>query len=707
MAAIALAPSLALWACETDVVTRTLHRDNCVVCHQPLAEDAPAGLSPPPHGGIEEAHPWHPLGCVDCHGGTPRICDGTLLAPSSPDDEPRCDGTWVYDKDLAHVDPGDAPRKLNALTAGDLDRVPDAWIRFQNPSDLRVVNTTCGRCHVDAAALTRRSAHALQTGALAIARMRAGLQPTVEPRFAATAQRDPNPRADGCTSSSVTRFSPLLIDTASTEPRTAPTPENVQEQLLVQACLGCHLQDSGPITRAPGSHRGAGCAACHVDYAEDGLSRSADPFVPDNVAPHPETHALVASPSTQTCVACHAGGARIGLSYQGLREAALADDLSRAVPVGRPLHGLAAEQLIRDEDRDNGFDETPPDLHFEAGLACVDCHGAAELHGSGRIGADRTCEPAVTRCEDCHGDVRREADLALTRHALSRRADGAIVLTTRRDGRALVVPQTRDALDPTHPRFNPLAAAAKAVDAHDWSHADRIECSTCHAGWMPSCYGCHVELDLAGTGRYLTTAAIVPGAVTTELLMSATHDQVLLWNQRGKLQGSMPAERLFFTLHVAGEPGDSPAFAMAPRSLADAAGARHPSFGQRPIDPHTTRKASPFSACDRCHATAPDRAEAPPPNEALLDLTHGFGTRRFDLSACDLAADPSCGPAAPATTYPLDAVIARDGSPLVVIGHRDVRPLGLDEIARMRAIVVEATTPIPADARTDRRFPAP
>lgn len=673
--------ALSLTACEAEVVTRTLHRESCQVCHQPLAEDAHGAIDTLPHTGIEDAHPWHPLSCTDCHGGTPRSCDGTLGGTA---DEPTCDGEWIYDKALAHVDPGDSPRDLSALVAGDLDRVDEAWLRFQNPSDLRVANATCGPCHVDATAVVRRSAHALQTGDLAIARVRAGLQPDVVPRFGVSAVRDPTPRDDGCTTSSVTRFAPLLIDVASDEPRTRPSPDNVQEQLLVQVCVGCHVQDAGPMTRSDGAHRGAGCAACHMDYAEDGRSQSDDPFVPADAPGHPERHALVASPSTQTCVACHAGGARIGLSFQGWREVAPGAAGPAAVLVGRALYGLAVDALVRDEDGTNGFDETPPDVHFEAGMDCVDCHGAAEVHGSGRIGADRTCEPAVTRCADCHGDVRHEADLRLPRHALSRRADGAIVLTTRRTGRELVVPQTRDALDPGHARYDPDAVRAKGLDAEGWSHADAIECSTCHAGWMPSCYGCHVELDLSGTGRYLTTAAIVPGAVTSTMLASVYDDQALLWNARGKLQGAMPAERLFLSLWIAEQGGRTPLFTLAPRALAG-----RPSFGQRPIDPHTTRRESAFSACERCHATPNGD------NEALLDVTHGFGSERFVVSACDLAVDPDCGPDAAPASYALDAVIDRAGAPLVNIGHQNVRPLTLEEIARLRSVIVEAAEPMP------------
>ena len=58
--------------------------------------------------------------------------------------------------------------------------------------------------------------------------------------------------------------------------------------------------------------------------------------------------------------------------------------------------------MIQDENVANGFDETPPDLHVERGMACVDCHTRDEMHGDGRIYADRFFESEI-ECQSCHG----------------------------------------------------------------------------------------------------------------------------------------------------------------------------------------------------------------------------------------------------------------------------------------------------------------
>src|SRR5690606_39253672 len=131
----------------------------------------------------------------------------------------------------------------------------------------------------------------------------------------------------------------------------------------------------------------------------------------------------------------------------------------------------------------------------------------------------------------------------------------------------------------------------------------------------------HVEVDLTESAADLLSGDLEPGTPRGRPMGVATQDLVLLWNQHGKLAPSMPAERMFYTLVEDAPGGAAPRFADAPRA-----------FGQRAIDPHTTRRRSAFMACDRCH-TAGELDD--PDNAALLDLTHGFGTPRYDVAACD------------------------------------------------------------------------
>ena len=42
-----------------------------------------------------------------------------------------------------------------------------------------------------------------------------------------------------------------------------------------------------------------------------------------------------------------------------------------------------------------------PDIHYEKGLTCADCHNPAEIHGDGNVYTSQL-EAVTTKCEDCH-----------------------------------------------------------------------------------------------------------------------------------------------------------------------------------------------------------------------------------------------------------------------------------------------------------------
>ena len=169
-----------LTGCLKQTKERVVHRVSCLVCHQPLDE---AGE---PHG-IEQAHPF--LSCVDCHGGTARSCDGEI---TTVDGEPACSGEWLYDKDLAHVSPGDGPEYLKNLTSFELDEVDPAYLRFVNPGDLRAAYTACGPCHDEITDRVIRSTMAHTAGEISVARYRAGVQEDSRGIYGAIAVTDPD-----------------------------------------------------------------------------------------------------------------------------------------------------------------------------------------------------------------------------------------------------------------------------------------------------------------------------------------------------------------------------------------------------------------------------------------------------------------------------------------------------------------------------------
>src|SRR5439155_19557252 len=90
-----------------------------------------------------------------------------------------------------------------------------------------------------------------------------------------------------------------------------------------------------------GAYLGEGCAACHVPYALDGLSSSADRSIPKSEPGHPERHAMTRAPSTQTCASCHWGDATIGLNFRGLSQ------LPPGAPGGPEIPGTTDRLLNR------------------------------------------------------------------------------------------------------------------------------------------------------------------------------------------------------------------------------------------------------------------------------------------------------------------------------------------------------------------------
>jgi hypothetical protein len=689
-----------------------IHRDNCVVCHQPLDERGVAT-------GLEDAHPWSPVSCVNCHGGSPRVCDGAI-------DGEVCSTGWIYDKERAHVPPNGSPPYIRNLPSDKLDAVDPDFLRFVNPGDYRVAEQTCGggalgsACHAETVQGALRSTMLHTAGEIAVARYRAEKQPHARGIYGSVQVEDPNPEgAKACGVASLEVYDPPPIDVASSDAIDAPTVANAQEQYMVKSCFRCHLGDFGE-NLFPGDFRSSGCTACHMNYANDGLSHSADPTIDKQTAPHPVKHQLTLSPPVEQCVHCHYRGGRIGNSFQGYRESPGPGLTPANIDVlGEALHGHDANFYITDEDTTNGYDETPPDIHFEFGMHCIDCHTRQDVHGDGHLYADTQC--AVTsECTDCHGTVRDYATPDPARNNLYLKDDGKLYLKTKVTGIELEVTQTRDTVTLGSPRYTAAAALAMGVDDNGYSHTDDLECYTCHASWAPNCYGCHVSIDLTRFAPYHTTGVEQPGKPAGGRRWIALHDMVLIRNTDGKIAPSMPAERFFMTLlgvdqeqtRKQGKPVSKTLIRSSPRTFHMPDGRTIAGFGQRAFNPHTTRRRSQFMACDRCHSVGDPAA---PDNAVLLDITFGFGSQRFPQEACDVTVDkPVCDGESGQTTYQLDAIQTREGKPLVVIGHPDPiasRVLSLDEIARMRAVVVPKqspigiSTPIPKDAITNPNWP--
>lgn len=356
-----------------------------------------------------------------------------------------------------------------------------------------------------------------------------------------------------------------------------------QEQVAF-TCGDCHLGSSGANNRY-GDFRPSGCSACHMPYSLDGRSGSRDPNVPKNEPLNPDaideperahirSHkvrgvartfsngATVQGIDDHTCAGCHQGSNRMVMQYWGIRldqnQDVVRGTQYPANPVtyrttrndprlfdpvvdNRTFNGRNHNQYLLFEDYDgDGRDDTPEDVHYEAGMGCVDCHGSVDLHGNtaqagGGDIVSRMGHAIAIRCEDCHGTATAYAATTNgTNYAgvsvvlgvdsqgnalkhVERDSSGDYWLTSKLDGRRHYIRQVRDVivdsgkLHPTEgtPLYSAMGSYAmgrddgsattgigpqQTGDPHaGFSHLESINCAACHSSWSNSCVGCHLE----------------------------------------------------------------------------------------------------------------------------------------------------------------------------------------------------------------------
>ena len=539
--------------------------DQCALCHR----------------GIDDAHPKKTLACTTCHRG-----DATAT-----------------DAKKAH--------------AG----------MYPNPSDLRVVDHTCGKCHQAITAKVKSSIMAHRSGTQSGTLFPNGLQPTKENvRFAmapvATTPGLPLPKDHPLPTGAVPRLDPLPTFKESGD---------VFMDLLRKECTSCHLWT--PAKAVKGNFRATGCAACHMPYAENGRSQSKDVAMNPEKIGRPLRHRLTKQVPVTQCATCHNGGSRAAMNFRGMME---------APPAGR-------ETFTYDQDLLHGhvYSEQTPDVHFTRGMACIDCHTEREVHGDGQVYRKRHYEVEL-RCETCHGTPgklatgvtaqgRRLRNLFLPSGANS---TGLVTLLSKLTGQLHTVPQ--------------LAALSRQPAGHSAMHLAKTECFTCHTAWAPTCYGCHIKMDYtayrnpvdvafdhlsgqhAKQGWFLLTAGV----------RFADPEPVLGVNWRGKVVPFVPrAQPLFTYVNPAGKTEYE---------------FKKFGFAHNPIVPHTVVRAS--RTCESCHA-----------NPRALGLGMFTSKEHPKLEEFRQPAD-----------YRWDRIVDADGHALQATTVDGARPLSREEMDRIR-----------------------
>lgn len=496
-------------------------------------------------------------GCLSCHGGIENISDNPVMSTLSCTVCHKGDGA-ATEEQQAHKD------------------------MFANPSDLRVVDQTCGMCHAQEIKDTKTSLHATSAGVIASTRYAAGLQGRTAKfgNYPVEAQN----KGDG------KKTVDSLAQVPSYDPSKPNAPENhMADDYLRNQCLRCHIWSKGH--ERDGDYRGSGCAACHVEYSNAGTYEGGDKSIDQTQKGRPRIHKISKKITVDQCQHCHNRGARTGVSYMGLMEAdGYGTPFTEDGEKQSKLHGKFYNHL-------------QADLHYDAGLACIDCHVKEEIHGDGSLYTRKEYAVGI-RCETCHGNGETAASLQ-TDHGVKlnnvKREGDVVTLTRKLDGEKLTIPQISFDLVKGNPK-------AKTAMMDIPEHLQKLECYACHARWAPQCYGCHAKQDVSKpSGDWLVPSE--EAKTGDPSLMSKKgnrenssyswsesrsyvrwEDPVLGINEHGKVSPFIPGCQVIFT-QVGGE---NDIHNVVETTKDGTSGLMH-----NPVQPHTLSKQA--RECADCH----------------------------------------------------------------------------------------------------------
>ena len=353
------------------------------------------------------------ISCVECHGGNAKEPwnpkNPVEVAPASlGPDSAEIRARMVR----AHVLPrnGDLWRSsANPERAGPASLQESAeFIQFVNPSDLRVADRACGRCHNAETAFVKKSPMAHGAMLWSAALYNNGAYPFKDAQFGEFYMRDGTParveaypavtpeqtRTDGV----LPFLQPLFrwelsqpgnllrvferggrkpLETGIPDPEEEPgRPKNrlsnrglgtlnrtdpVWIGLQKTRLLDPTLNMIGTNDHA-GDYRAAGCAGCHVIYSNDrspvhsagyartnnqGLSETRDRMISKQQPGHPQKHVFTRAIPTSQCMTCHMHpGTNMVSPYQGLTWWDNETDGARMYPAGGSQRSAAERAAI-------------------------------------------------------------------------------------------------------------------------------------------------------------------------------------------------------------------------------------------------------------------------------------------------------------------------------------------------------------------------
>ncbi len=546
--------------------------------------------------------------CLTCHEGIEQISDVEEM------NELTCTDCHMGDDEAAEAD---------AAHMG----------MYANPSDLRVVENTCGGCHPGKVENVKKSLHATSAGKISGARYAQGAQ-TRKSIYANYSIEDDNPEGKFAVAS--------LAQIPVYDPSKPEGPTNhLIDDYLRNQCLRCHVWSDGH--QRDGDYRASGCAACHILYSDNGTYEGGDKAIAKDQKDRPIVHRITRKiPETQ-CIHCHNRGGRIGVSFIGTME---------SDGYGTPWTATGGKQ---GKLHGKNYNRLTKNVHYEKGMTCIDCHTMQDLHGDGNI-YEKKWQAVEIECADCHGTIRDRSNLKTSwgnplPNVMEK--NGKVVLVSKLDGKEHVIPQISEV------EFSPKGKTAMVLVT---SHLEKLECYACHARWAPQCYGCHAKQDISKTsGDWLNGKPSEDPSKTgfkgnrqnTAFAWSESRSY-LKWatpilgiNSEGKVSPYEVGCQAIFTQ----VDGDKPIFNNRIYKTVDGTSG----LGQNPVNPHTTTKEP--RTCADCHMS-----------RKALGLGSGFYISRDNSLDID---------------FELERIVDEEGNQIQETAHVGARPFNRGEMEKV------------------------
>lgn len=327
---------------------------------------------------------------------------------------------------------------------------------FRVPGNLADAGETCGACHAEAIEHIQSSLMTTNSGIIAVDKYIFG--------------EVPNP---------------------NTVQHVAKTGHSMADEHLRALCLRCHLGSDkkiyGPITQ---ESRGGGCNACHLNYSDQAANQLTN-YLEDGTLPqvHPSLDLRI---TNEHCFGCHSRSGRLSTNYEGYHETLLSKN------------DLKGKSGYRELDDGRIFKQVSPDIHHERGLACIDCHGYADLMGDGKTYIHEEGAVKIS-CEDCHTlnpksqliNMANLSEQRIVKMKKYKHTDRPILLTAK-DSTFITNTFINEKGESklfgklTGDEYDLLAPSSACT--REFGH-NSLTCTSCHTKWAPQCIGCHTTYE--------------------------------------------------------------------------------------------------------------------------------------------------------------------------------------------------------------------